>query len=604
MSYDSRSLLLTIVMTALAPQATFLGALGPTRHLTVQAQQREVVSEGRLLRSAAALESRGDFSGAEDTLRDLLRDNPVSTGALFALERVLRAQGRVQAVLPTVDRFIAEDPAHPGPRTMKLRVLTEVDSLDALRTAGEAWLDSQSDEPDPYREVARSFEPTLGTAASLAVLHRGRRALADPKVFGIEIGDLLLSEGQPEPAVAEWAIAVGDDGAQVSAVLRRVTSLEGDRRALTRPLVESLDSEPTTVARRRAGARIALEVGLEDQAIRLASRAVEELAGQARRGFLLTIARRAEEKGSPGVALWAYERLRDRSTDATDGRTLDERIAEVALAVGDTARSLDAQLRVAESLPNGTPQRRRAMAGVVRLHVARGSEAAAELLGTFRTEYPDAPELDELTVSLAAVLQADGRSEEAERLLGAVDGPRSVLERGYLALLEGRFEDGQEALLEAARGLPAAQATEVIAMVGALARVGPEAKVLLADISVAAHRGDFAAALDGLDRKIEQMGRPDRPHLLAHAAVLAADSSDEPAAAYYRERLVEEFPEAPEAPQAALALALYKADMQNERRAAVELLEGLILRHPNSAVVPTARRELRRIRGGAPNGMP
>lgn len=587
------------MVCTLVPQASLLGAFPMRTELAAQTRQQEVVSEGRLLRSAASLESRGEFSGAEEILSGLLRDNPVSTGALFALERVLRAQGKVQAVLPAVDRFISEDPAHPGPRTMKLRVLTEVDSLDALRSAGEDWLGAQPEVPDPYREVARSFEATLGRSSALEVLVRGREALSQPKAFGIEMGDLLLAEGEPERAVSEWANAIGDDGAQVSAVLRRVTQLEGDRRALTKPLVDALGADPTTVSRRRAGARIALEVGLEEEARRLAARAVEDLEGQTRRGFLLTVARRAEEQEAHGVALWAYERLREQASDATDGRTLDEHIAEVALSVGDTAKSLDAQLRVAESLPSGTPQRRRAMAGVMRLHLARGSDNSRALLATFRTEYPRAPELDELTVALAAALQREGRSDEAEVLLGAVDGPRSALERGYLALLEGRFEEGQEALLAAARGLPAAQATEVIAMVSALSKVGHEAKVLLASAAVAAHRGDAPSALADLDAGIEELGRADQPYLLAWAGDMAHAAHDEAAAARFRGRLIQRFPEAPEAPEATLALARYKAERPGEQREAMDLLEALILGHPNSAVVPTARRELRRMRGGA-----
>ena len=47
------------------------------------------VDESRALREAAALESVGDFQGAEAALRLVLEEAPTSTGALFALERVL-----------------------------------------------------------------------------------------------------------------------------------------------------------------------------------------------------------------------------------------------------------------------------------------------------------------------------------------------------------------------------------------------------------------------------------------------------------------------------------------------------------------------------------
>lgn len=63
------------------------------------AQAGDPVAENRALQAAASLESRGDYEGAEEVLRALLREHPTSTGGLFALERVLRARGRVAEVL-------------------------------------------------------------------------------------------------------------------------------------------------------------------------------------------------------------------------------------------------------------------------------------------------------------------------------------------------------------------------------------------------------------------------------------------------------------------------------------------------------------------------
>ena len=60
-----------------------------------EAQGRMRSSEAQLLRESAALESRGDYDAAEAVLRRLLGENPASTGGLFALERVLRAQGDI-----------------------------------------------------------------------------------------------------------------------------------------------------------------------------------------------------------------------------------------------------------------------------------------------------------------------------------------------------------------------------------------------------------------------------------------------------------------------------------------------------------------------------
>ena len=102
-------------------------------------QIRRGTDEGRLLRDAAARESQGDFDGAESVLRRLLEADPASSGGLFALERVLRAKGETAEILPLVDAFLARDAASSGVRYLKLRVLMEFDSLDALEHEAERW---------------------------------------------------------------------------------------------------------------------------------------------------------------------------------------------------------------------------------------------------------------------------------------------------------------------------------------------------------------------------------------------------------------------------------------------------------------------------------
>ena len=87
----------------------------------VEGQGRRGNEEGRLLRDAAALESRGDYERAEMVLRRLLDIDPTSTGGLFALDRVFRAQGEPEKILPVVDVFIDTNSSSSGVRYLKLR---------------------------------------------------------------------------------------------------------------------------------------------------------------------------------------------------------------------------------------------------------------------------------------------------------------------------------------------------------------------------------------------------------------------------------------------------------------------------------------------------
>ena len=86
-------------------------------------QNRRGTDEGRLLRAAAAHESRGDFDEAESALRQLLEADPSSSGGLFALERkrplplfpqrVAIITSRTAAALQDMLHILRRDPPSP-----------------------------------------------------------------------------------------------------------------------------------------------------------------------------------------------------------------------------------------------------------------------------------------------------------------------------------------------------------------------------------------------------------------------------------------------------------------------------------------------------------
>ena len=153
--------------------------------------------------------------------------------------------------------------------------------------------------------------------------------------------------------------------------------------------------------------------------------------------------------------LWAYEALRESASNDAETRALDQRITLAALATGDTARALQAQQAIADDLPEGNTDRRRALAEIIRLGIDRGGAEAEmrESLAAFAREFPDAPQLDELAVTLAVQLDSDGDREGARTLLAGVAGPRSALERGYLYLAGGEVVPGRAALQDALSGV-------------------------------------------------------------------------------------------------------------------------------------------------------
>ena len=569
------------------------------RPVAIHAQQDDPFLETRLLRAAAGQESSGDLVAAEETLRRLMGQRPTSMGGIFALERVLRAQNRTREILPFAERYTDIEPNASGPRLLELRVLTELDDKDALEDAAEDWMDSGGFSSEPYREVGVVFARVFGPERALAVLQRGRIELGQPSLFAMEAGDLLKDLGRMEEAILEWAAAIGNEGSSVSAVMRRIGDFEEDRETLVLPLLEQLRNPPTTGARLRAGARIAIEAGAFGEARSLAEAALEDLADRPRRGFLTALARQAQEVDAMGVALWAYETLRKGAGDDAEIRALDQRITVAALATGDTVRALEAQQAIADDLPEGSTDRRQALAEVIRLEIQRGGAELRKSLAAFAREFPDAPQLDELAVTLAVQLDAAGDRDGARSLLEGVTGPRSALELGYLYLAAGEVVPGRGALQDALSGVSPGVATEVISLLDLLDRLEGESLAAFMRGAVLAHYGRTDGALSELEVAIDAAPRDERPPLLAMGARIADGGRVPEKAADFRGRIIRDHPYSAEVPEATLELARFKGSTPAGVDEAIQLLEDLILGQPNSAIVPTARRELQRIQRGA-----
>lgn len=557
--------------------------------------------ESRLLREAARAESAGDYAASVEILTSLLAERPASSGAIFALERVLRAQDRVSQVLDPIDAFLAVDPVSTGPRYLKLRILLEVDSLAELRSAAQSWIAQNPASPDSYREVARVYERAFGGEEALSVLRRGQ-SRAGGGVLAVEAGDVLLRLDRPLEAMMEWARALDGPDAQAPGALRRMVRTGGEHPGLAPAVVRELAAEGASETRRRAAIEIALEARLQPEALSLAEEVAGDLPEREREGFLNAVLRLAEEKDADQLALWTLQQLRRETPRGSRARTLDRQIAVTSLVAGDTVRALEARERYARGLPERSPERRRALAEMIRLETATGAPLALlDRFAAFREEFPNAPEADPLAVALSARFRENGDLETAAFVLEGVQGPLSAQERAWLALEAGNRESARINLMLAAGGLPATEATAIVQLIGILDRVGEQAAALAGRVSIARHREGAGAAFPLVNDAVHALPPDDQPPLLAMAARIADEIDQQGEAARLRESLAATFPESSEAPEAILQLARYRAATPTGVPAAIELLEELILARPNSAVVPVARRELERLRasGGA-----
>ncbi|MFW6201258.1 MAG: tetratricopeptide repeat protein, partial [Gemmatimonadota bacterium] len=307
MRLRGRILRTTVVVAAAASSGC---VLWPAAGVEAQARNGAGEREIELLREAEARERDGDLRGAEDRFRRVLESRPTALNALLGLERVLRMQGELATVLPFAERLLEEDPESPLGHQIVLRTLSSLNRPEALEEAGEAWIGTTPDVETPYREIARVWRSRGRTDRAIEVLERGRERLG-ASAFALELGGLYAGSGRVDEAVVEWSRAVGTEAEGLLRVRRRIRALPDGGAAVLPGLTDALTEEPSTLARRRAAAELALDAGLSGRAERIGREVAGELEGRARENFLIEMARGSDAVRLYRVAYWAYGELLD-----------------------------------------------------------------------------------------------------------------------------------------------------------------------------------------------------------------------------------------------------------------------------------------------------
>ena len=528
------------VRRALAPiVAAFAlaGAVAP--ELSALQSRPDPRLENRMLRQASGQEARGDLDEAEATLRELLRLQPGSSAAVFSLDRVLRAGGRSSELLPVLDGFLQRSPSASPVWALKLEVLAETGAGSELDGAVRAWIDAEPASSDPYLQGARALHDAFGPARAAELLEDGLDAHGELPQLLIELGDMHVAAGSVEDGAAAWARALGRDRARRGAIFRRVEELGAETGEAAARMVAALGAEPTTVSRLEAGAELALRADLADEAVALMQAALERLEEREARGFLNGFARKAEDLGKDESALWAYARLRQITVDAGEARATDERLAEAALAAGDTTAALAALQRIRESHAQGSTGRRAAWTRELHVHVAApDADGAIAALALYRDEFPESPDLDELSATLASRLLGRGMRAEAMEVLSGIDGPGAALERAFLLLEGGAFPEGIASLQASLPELEPTDATEMLELTLALSELTPVGGQLVATVAIAKHRGQPERAARAVEERIDAVLAADRPPILALGARAADQAGLADAAATFRRRIV------------------------------------------------------------------
>ena len=543
------------------------------------------------------LERRGDYAGAAAAYRAVLAGKPADVSALLGLERSLLPLNRSADILPTVTAALVAASSSSAIYGIALRAWAAADQPDSVRSTAERWARIAPTEEAPYREWGAAELGRQNRSGARAAYLRGRERLRRPDAMSAEMAQLSLAEADYPTALREWLLAVRRlPGYRATAVSTLAQAPETARPNLLRLLGRESD-----LVSRRVEADLRARWGDPPGGFRVLTAVLppDRIEGIAvLRGFLdqLRTLRSQEARRTEGMVL---EAIAARSPEAQASQARLE-AARAYTAAGDRA--------AARRMLGGLADDRAAPRSVA-------ADAATTLIGVLISE----GKLDEATKRLAELrpsLSADaydairrrialgwmkqGSLEHAQAAIAADSSVEGLALAGQIRLYQGDISGALE-LFKAAGPYAGdrAEATHRTTLLALLQPLESDSMPELGRALLQLDQGDTAQAAAGLERVADELPASHggaELYLLA-GRLAAASGKPEEAERLLRAAAAKEAPST--APAAELALA--ELLIAGRRGAdAVEVLEHLILTHPQSALVPQARRRLDEARGAVP----
>ncbi len=556
---------------------------------------------GQAIGQGFELERAGQLQQAASLYFAVLRADPANLSALLGLERVLPPLSRLAELVPVAERAAAAGPHSAALRGILVRTYASLSELDSAQAVALRWAAEAPRDEAPYREWAIALEDTRRHDAARDVLLRGRRAIGRPEAFAIELAELYARAGDWERAAGEWATALDEVPGQLPNAMSELAETPAARRDAVARFLIAGDPPPRT---RQLAAALLLSWGQPRRAWTVFAPSVAKPTPEAV-AALRQFADLAATQRSPEASLaraLALARLAALAPEPLAARARAD-AARAFLEAGDQegARQVLAQLAADTSAP--ADAQALGQGAVIETLIDAGQLGAAR--ERLAREVRLAPE-DRAALRLRLVRRflTGGDLDAAEETLGGDSTVDALALQGWIALYRGRLGDA-ERLFRAAGPYAGDRrdATERTAMLALLEQLPGDPFPALGAALLLLARGDSGAALAALRRAADQIGaaargRPDLLLLAGRVAARLGRAQRGTAVALFDE-VVKTGGTGAAAPAAELEWArLLLAEEQ--RVAATQHLEHLILSYPGSAVVPEARRELERAKGAIP----
>jgi tetratricopeptide (TPR) repeat protein len=568
--------------------------------------------ESRALALAIQLERSGQGREAERVLIELLASQPTASQALAMLAQLTDERGAPDVVLPYAEAAAAEAGYDQAAiHQVFIRALAASGRGEEALQEARAWIRARPADISGYGELSATYEKLGRHEEAVQALLEARERTSDDDVFAQELAVLYEQAGQYDAAAREWLRVLAWGEAGVTSVEARLRTPGVDEEAVADALQEALSAGAAGFGALRGGLDLALRLGRGPWARALAEQAVARAPRETRWPILRRYYVDARNRGYPEDARWAAGRLAADATDTRDRLQWEAVEASLALELGDRAHASATFERILDEAPRGSDTRRLAINSLVVLRADDDDDAAERLIRLHAEEYPDEEgELADLAIRLSKARIRRNDIDAARRALDlapaqpsdAATASRLEAQRGHLALFQGRIDEARQHL-ETAGQIPGGDPgdrTEVLLLLDVFSRAD-SADVAELGKGIYALRADDSA--DALVAAVDSWARrPDADAaagLMRLAAGALAQVGRHERASDVRRRLVESFPESPEATGALLALA--RAELPERPDAARAWLQRLIIEHPDSALAPVARRLLAEIEGQVPS---
>lgn len=538
------------------------------------AQSGERMPDSVAFNRALQLEIDGKYKEAIPLYRVALAGGDPQN-ALLGLERVLAELNWTDSLLAPLDTLIRRDPANPVYRSAQLRTLQTLNRDSDARRAFDDWTRAVARDPAPYREYARMLLQRNRSESADSVVAQGEKALGSMRGLETEVAQVRASAGNWVAAARAWRAALElspelEQGAAYSLSPVPPVTRDSVRAVFLAP--------PVAVPARLALARIEMNWGSAANGWR-ALRGLPPSTASI--DAWMDFAERAEAEGEWNLAREALV----ISMRARPSTALSLRAARAAMNAGDAMEVL-----VLIPLSSAGTDSAKIAADYVPLHVRAlatiGRAETAQRLATSFDKWFAPATRNSVARTVAWGWVRQGQTERARQSLAAI-GPEadSSDTAGWLALYSGDLKTARRLLRAGSEQTP-----ELALALGTVARIKAEQAPLVGVAFLALARGDTTGAARGFVTAAE--ATPDAAStLLSIAAQLDAAKGDNGAAVALWSRILTQFPESAEAPEADLAWAR-SLIRTRDIKAGIERLEHLILTYSTSALVPQARREL------------